>query len=79
MGQRFRLRRSFDIGHFGPQAQVVLRALKRYGMIVADNGSDMYISGAPNSGWNNDDLHDLGLVTAPDFVVVKTGSVRPGN
>ena len=79
MGQRLRLKRSFDIGRFGPQTQVVLRALKRYGMIVADNDSDMYISGAPNRGWNNDDLHDLGLVTARDFVVVKTGSIRPGN
>ena len=79
MGQRLRLKRSFETGRFGPQAQVVLRALKRYGMIVADNGSDMYISGAPHSRWNNDDLHDLGLVTARDFVVVKTGSIRPGN
>lgn len=79
MGQRLRLKRSFDISRFGPQAHIVLRALKRYGMIVADNGSDMYISGAPHNGWNNDDLHDLGGVTAGDFVVVNTSSIRPGN
>ena len=79
MGQRLRLKRSFDITNFGPQAQIVLRALKRYGMIVADNGSDMFISGAPHSGWDNDDLHDLGRVTARNFVVVNTDSVRPGN
>ena len=62
MGQRFRLKASFDIAHYPRQARIVLQALKRYGMIVADNGSPWYISGAPNRGWNNDDLHTLGQV-----------------
>jgi hypothetical protein len=52
-------------------------ALKRYGMIVADNGSDWYISGAPNRGWSNDQLHTLGRVTGSAFEVVDTTSLRP--
>src|SRR2546428_667617 len=56
MGQRLRLKASFDPSGFPPQSRVVLEALKRYGMIVADNGSNWYISGAPNSRWSNDDL-----------------------
>jgi hypothetical protein len=51
----------------------VLNALKRYGMIVADNGSNWFISGAPNKGWDNDDLHRLGEVQGSDFEVVDTG------
>ena len=59
MGQRLRLRRGFDISGFPRQSRIVLRALKRYGMILADNGSSWYVSGAPSRGWNNDDLHSL--------------------
>ena len=70
MGMRFRLKSSFDISGFGPQTQVILTALKRYGMIVADNGSNMYLSGSPNNGWDNDDLHALGKVPASAFEVV---------
>jgi len=78
MGQRFRLKASFDISGFPRQARIVLQALKRYGMIVADNGSPWYISGAPNRGWNNDDLHQLGRVTGSDFEAVDTSSLpRP--
>jgi hypothetical protein len=78
MGQRLRLKRSFDISRFPYQARIVLRALKRYGMIVADNGSDMYISGAPSSRWNNDALHTLHRVRARNFVVVDTSRLpRP--
>ena len=62
MGLRVRLRASFDTSGFPRQARVVLRALKRYGMLLADNGSPWYISGAPSRGWNNDDLHELGRV-----------------
>jgi hypothetical protein len=72
MGQRLRLKASFDISGFPRQARIVLRALKRYGMIVADNGSDWYISGAPHRRWNNDALHTLGDVLGRHFEVVDT-------
>jgi hypothetical protein len=78
MGQRLRLKKSFDISGYRPQAQVVLRALKRYGMIVADNGADWFISGAPDDSWNNDALHELGRVKGRNFVVVDTSELpRP--
>ena len=60
MGQRLRLKRGYDISRFPRQARIVLRALKRYGMILADNGSSWYVSGAPDPGWSNDQLHTLG-------------------
>jgi hypothetical protein len=78
MGQRLRLKQGYDISHFPKQARIVLRALKRYGMIVADNGSDWYISGAPAKGWNNDDLHTLGQVRGSAFEVVDTSSLPRG-
>jgi hypothetical protein len=78
MGQRLRLRPSFKVNGFPRQARAVLVALKRYGMILADNGSPWYISGAPNRGWNNDDLHTLGRVKGSDFEVVDTSKLpRP--
>ena len=78
MGQRLRLKRGYDISGFPPQARVVLRALKRYGMIVADYGSDWYVSGAPDPEWNNDVLHLLHQVKGRSFEVVDTGSLpRP--
>ena len=77
MGQRLRLKKGFDISGFGRQPRIILRALKRYGMMVADNGSDWYISGAPSSKWNNDALHTLGRVKGRHFVVVDTSSLRP--
>jgi hypothetical protein len=70
MGLRVRLKASFDISHFGPQARVVLQALKTYGMILADNGSPWYISGASNPHFDDDDLHALGKVTGGDFEIV---------
>jgi hypothetical protein len=70
MGMRLRLKSSFDISGFSTANQVILTALQQYGMIMADNGSNMYISGAPDSRWNNDDLHNLDQVTAADFEVV---------
>jgi hypothetical protein len=78
MGLRVRLKASFDVRPFPPQARVVLTALKRYGMIVADNGADWYISGAPDERWSNDQLHTLGRVTGSSFEVVDTASLRPG-
>jgi len=73
MGTRLRLRADFDTSGFSTQNQVILTALKKYGMILADNGSAIYISGAPDSRWNNSDLHLLDAVTAADFDVVTTG------
>jgi len=78
MGQRVRLRGGFDASRFPRQSRVVLTALKRYGAIVADNGSAWYVSGAPSKGWSNDDLHSLRRVRGSDFEVVDTGSLpRP--
>jgi hypothetical protein len=77
MGLRVRLKASFDVRPFPRQARIVLIALKRYGMIVADNGSNWYISGAPNRGWSNDQLHTLGRVKGSAFEVVDTSSLRP--
>ena len=77
MGLRVRLKASFDTNGFPPQARVVLEALKRYGMILADNGSPWYISGAPDPRWSNDDLHSLGRVRGSDFEVVDTSHLAP--
>jgi hypothetical protein len=78
MGQRLRLKPSFDVTGFPRQTRVVLRALKRYGMILADNGAPWYVSGAPNRGWDDDDLHSLHRVTGADFEVVDTSKLpRP--
>jgi hypothetical protein len=75
MGMRLRLKASFDISSFSAANQVILAALKRYGMIMADNGSSMYISGAPDDRWDNSDLHNLGSVTAADFEVVEMNPI----
>jgi hypothetical protein len=77
MGLRVRLKASFDVRPFPRQARIVLIALKRYGMLVADNGSDWYISGAPSPGWSNDQLHTLGRVKGSDFEVVDTSKLHP--
>ena len=70
MGARFRLRANFDISTFSPANQIILKALKKYGMMIADNGSAWFLSGAPDSRWNNDDLHNLGQIHGSDFEVV---------
>ena len=75
MGMRMRLKASFDVSTFSAANQVILNALKKYGMIMADNGSSMYISGAPDDRWNNDDLHLLGNVNASDFEVVQMNPI----
>jgi hypothetical protein len=77
MGLRVRLKASFDATGFPRQARIVLMALKRYGMIVADNGSDWYISGAPSPGWSNHQLSTLGRVKGSAFEVVDTSKLRP--
>jgi hypothetical protein len=75
MGMRLRLKSTFDISGFSAANQAILTAMKKYGIIMADNGSSMYISGAPDSRWDNDDLHNLGSVTASDFDVVKMNTI----
>jgi len=70
MGMRLRLKASFDISGFSPENQVILTTLKKYGMILADNGSAIFISGAPDHRWNNDDLGNLKTITASNFEVV---------
>ena len=79
MGLRVRLKASVNVASFPKQARVVLRALQLYGMILADNGSPWYVSGAPNSHWSNDQLHTLDRLTGADFEVVDTSSLpEPG-
>ena len=75
MGARFRLRASFDISGFSAANQVILRALQKYGMMLADNGSAWYLSGAPDDRWNNDDLHNLGQLKGSDFEAVDVSSL----
>jgi hypothetical protein len=75
MGMRMRLRSSFDISGFSATNQVILTALQQYGVVMADNGSNMYISGAPDDRWDNDDLHNLDQVTAADFEVVQMNPI----
>ncbi len=75
MGMRLRLKAGFDISQFSAANQVILKGLQQYGMIMADNGSNMYISGAPDDRWNNDDLHNLDEVTASDFEVVEMSPI----
>jgi len=71
MGKRFRLRANFDVTTFSPEIQVILRALKKYGMFLADNGSAWYISGAPDPRWNDDALvTELRRVKGSDFEAV---------
>ncbi len=75
MGLRVRLKASVDIAKLPYQARVIARALKLYGLILADNGSPWYISGAPNPRWSNDQLHQLDRLTGRDFEVVDTSSL----
>ena len=75
MGQRFRLKASFDISSFSAPVQVILRALKTYGMILADNGSSWYLSGAPDDRWDNDVLHQISQLQGSDFEAVDESSL----
>lgn len=79
MGLRVRLKASVEVSGLPYQARVVATALKRYGMILADNGSPWYISGAPNPRWKDDALHQLGRLSGADFEVVDTSALpKPG-
>ncbi len=75
MGMRVRLKAGFDISGFSPHVQVILRALKKYGMFVADNGSNWYISGAPDPRWNDEELGELKSIAGRNFEVVTMGNV----
>ncbi|MFQ5858231.1 MAG: hypothetical protein ACE5LU_21725 [Anaerolineae bacterium] len=76
MGQRFRLKADFDISGFSPEVQVVLRALKKYGMMLADNGVSWFISGEPDERWDNDVLvPELRQVKGSDFEAVDESSL----
>ena len=76
MGLRLRLKASYDISSFTGQSLVILTALKKYGMIVADNGSSWFITGAPDPGWNNNDLDQLKKVPGSALEVVVTGTIQ---
>jgi hypothetical protein len=72
LGARFRLKASVDISGYPPVLQIILTAMKKYGIILADNGSSWFITGAPNEGWDNDLLHEIGGLTGDDFEAVDT-------
>ena len=76
MGQRFRLKASVDISRFSPANQAILRALQTYGMVLADNGSPWFLSGAPDEAWNNDELNaELRQLKGSDFEAVDVSSL----
>ena len=75
MGARFRLKADYDISDFPPEMQVVLQAMKTYGIMLADNGSNWYVSGAPDERWDNDMLHLLDVLTGGDFEAVDTSAL----
>src|SRR5215207_7416916 len=75
MGARFRLKASLNVSAYPPAMQVILNAMKTYGMILADNGSNWYVSGAPDSRWDNDMLHLLDDLTGDDFEAVNTSGL----
>jgi hypothetical protein len=82
MGLRFRMKSSYDCSWASTEVQIICAALKKYGMFVADNGSDWYISGSPDSRWSDDNLGDLKSITGDAFEVVDTGEdiiVPPNN
>jgi hypothetical protein len=76
MGMRVRLRAAYDISSFSPAMQVILRAMKEYGMFLADNGSNWYLSGAPDPRWNDDELGTLRSLRGSDFEVVQMETIE---
>jgi hypothetical protein len=73
MGLRFRMKAKHDCSGYSDEVQVICTAMKTYGLIVADNGSNWYLSGAPDSRWSDDNLRDLRSITGDAFEVVDTG------
>jgi hypothetical protein len=78
MGLRLRLKASYSLAGFHGESLVILVALKRYGLIVADNGSPWYITGAPNPRWNDEDLEEIKQVPGSAFEAVETGPILRG-
>lgn len=77
MGLRLRLKKSVDLSRFPQSVQVILRAMQKYGMIVADNGSNWFISGSPSQHWVDDDIVKISGIKGGDFEVVASGSIMP--
>jgi hypothetical protein len=75
MGLRVRLKADVDISSFPPSAQVILKALKKYGMMLADNGGNWYLSGAPDPRWNDKDVSTLKQIKGKDLEVVRIGNI----
>jgi hypothetical protein len=75
MGARFRLKAEYDISGFPVEMQILLQAMKTYGIVLADNGSNWYVSGAPDEQWDNDMLHLLDILTGADFEAVDTARI----
>jgi hypothetical protein len=75
MGTRFRLKAGFDVSGFLPENQVILRALKKYGVILSDNGSAWFIQGVPDDRWNDERLHELTKVRGSDFEAVDAAAL----
>ncbi|HEX2207764.1 MAG TPA: hypothetical protein VHG93_08775 [Longimicrobium sp.] len=75
MGMRVRLKAGYDVSGFSPNVQVILNAMKKYGMLLADNGSGWYVSGAPDPRWSDDELATLSRVRSTDFEVVRMGTI----
>jgi hypothetical protein len=78
MGMRLRLRAGFDLSTLTGQALVIATAMQRYGLIVADNGSNWFFQGAPDPGWNDNELNQLKAIQGTEFEVVDTGPVHAG-
>ena len=72
---RARLKTNVNISSLPPRVQVIARALKKYGMMLADNGGNWFVTGAPDERWNNDELRSLQYLTAGNFEVVKMGTI----
>ena len=79
MGARFRLRASYDPAGFGPAATAVVKAMKTYGLVLADNGSPWYFQGEQNARWPISMIEDLKQIPARDFVAVDTSSLKVSN
>jgi hypothetical protein len=78
MGMRVRLKAEYDISKFPASARVILSALKKYGMMVADNGGDWFVSGAPHPRWNDEELASVKKVRGKDFEVVRIEELTTG-
>ena len=76
MGMRLRLKAGFDVSTYSATNRIILTAMKKYGLILTDIGSDFYVSGAPDERWDNSDLNQLGKLHATDFEVIKMGTIK---